>query len=262
MKQFLNIVMYEYRMSTLRWSYWVGLVILTVPYIISMVVPGDNDVALNSLSDQELWRTAGSIVHQLNILLPLLCGILLADRLVRDSRLGTLELIRSTPLSRRRYLLAKYGGVLLSGLSLPLINLFIITLLLPFSGASFVLALKIAGMMLAAFVIIVVPAYAFITIFALACPLVMPIRVYQVLFTGYWFWGNFLNPKKFISLSGTYLRPDGVFALGSIFGSTNSIGAAQYQLSDVLINWIVLAACIVFVFVMLERYLAWRQREA
>ena len=34
----------------------------------------------------------------------------------------------------------------------------------------------------------------FVVAFALACPVVMPPAVFQILFVGYWFWGNYMSP--------------------------------------------------------------------
>jgi hypothetical protein len=39
--------------------------------------------------------------------------------------------------------------------------------------------------------------------FSLACPLVIPLRICQVLFTGYWFWGKLISPKVFPTISDT-----------------------------------------------------------
>jgi hypothetical protein len=44
--------------------------------------------------------------------------------------------------------------------------------------------------------------------------------VYQVLFTGYWFWGNFLNPAALPTLNGTVLTPSGAFAAYAFFGAS------------------------------------------
>jgi ABC-2 type transport system permease protein len=82
-----------------------------------------------------------------------------------------------------------------------------------------------------AFLSISVPAYAFITAFSLACPVLMPVRVYQVLFTGYWFWGNFLNPEAIPTLNGTLLTAGGSYAMegffGGSFGFSDGYTAAQ-----------------------------------
>src|SRR6185436_5849652 len=70
----------------------------------------------------------------------------------------------------------------------------------------------------AAFAAITVPAFAFVVAFSIACPLFMPVPVYQVLFTGYWFWANFVPPALFPTLNGTLVTPSGIFALQGLFG--------------------------------------------
>jgi hypothetical protein len=113
---------------------------------------------------------------------------------------------------------------------------------------------------LLAFLAINVPAYAFITAFSLACPLVMPLRVYQILFTGYWFWGNFLNPKAFPTLNGTLLTPGGRFAFEGFFGGFDW-STTRHTPLEATLNLLVLAACIAIVLVGLERLLTWRAQK-
>jgi len=60
-------------------------------------------------------------------------------------------------------------------------------------------------------------AFAFVVAFSIACPLFMPVRVYQVLFVGYWFWGNYLSPEVFPTISGTLVVPSGKYALYGFF---------------------------------------------
>ncbi len=205
---------------------------------------------------------SGHMVFVFNIFMPLLAGILSADRMQRDVRTGVRELQRSTPLPMPVYVLAKYLGVLLSVLT-PMF------LLVGFTGLALVVKglapLSLLWPVLLAFVSIAIPAHAFAVAFSLACPLVMPLRVYQVLFTGYWFWGNLLSPQAFPTISDTVLNAVGQYALQAFFGvyddSTHEV-VKRFTPPEALLNLIVLITCIVSALVILDRYLRWQARRA
>jgi hypothetical protein len=65
---------------------------------------------------------------------------------------------------------------------------------------------------------ITVPAYLFIGAFSLACPAVLPVRVYQVLYSGYWIWGNYISPGFIPTLNGTLLTASGNIVADGFFG--------------------------------------------
>jgi hypothetical protein len=88
--------------------------------------------------------------------------------------------------------------------------------------------------------VICVPAMAFVTAFSLACPMVMPVRVYQVLFTGYWFWGNFLSASVFPTISETILNASGTYALQGFFGSGFTHSGEFYQPGQAVLNILVI----------------------
>ncbi len=205
---FWSVFRYEFLMSIRRKGLWLAYGLLFIFYIVSIVMDRGS-VENVTMSIKELWTNSALFAFMFNILLPVVGGISAADRLIRDRNLRVDELLTSTALTNREYLAGKYFGVLAS-LLLPVfifqIALRIYTL---FLGVPFILL----GMTVVCFFAITVPAYAFITAFSLACPLVMPVRVYQVLFTGYWFWGNFLSPNVFPTLSGTLLQPGGKVAM-------------------------------------------------
>ena len=117
-----------------------------------------------------------------------------------------------------------------------------------------------------AFLGINLPACAFITAFSLVCPLVIPVRVYQVLFTGYWFWGNLLSPKVIPTLNGTYLTPNGMFMCTvSLAASLRGGGPEHTAISpqiEAVINLAVLGVMIALALFAADRYLALRARRA
>ena len=156
-------------------------------------------------------------------------------------------------MSRHVYVLAKYLGSLAASL-LPLflwvMGISVFMALIGRAHASMLYAVPVA------FLAITVPAFAFVVAFSLACPLVMPLSIYQILFTGYWFWANFIPPKLFPTLNGTLLTPSGIFAQQGFFG------AGQHTSADAVANLAVLALCSAAALFLLDFYLGQRACRA
>jgi len=259
--QFLGVTRHEFTMSIRRLGFWIAYILLSLFYLVSILMPSMDGTSDMILPDQ-IVPMAGHIVFLFNIFFPLLAGILSADRMQRDFSNSVRELQRSTPLSLPLYILAKYLGVLASvlvpmfllttatGIALVAKNLATVNILLP---------------LLLAFFSIAVPSHAFVVAFSLACPLVMPLRVYQVLFTGYWFWGNLLSPLAFPTISDTALNAPGQYPLQAFFGvyndSTHKV-TQGFTPSEAAINLVVLTACIIAALFVLDRYLRWQERRA
>jgi len=259
--QFFGVIRHEFNMSIRRPGFWIAYMLLCLFFAITVLAPsidGSSDI----IPPDRVWPEAGHMVFMFNIFLPLLAGILAADRMQRDFRTGVRELQRSTSLSIPAYILAKYLGVLAS----VLVPMFLLVLV---SGVlTVVRGLAPVGFLwplLLAFLSIAVPAHAFVVAFSLACPMVMPLRVYQVLFTGYWFWGNLLTPKAFPTISDTVLNAVGQYPLQAYFGmyfdSTYRVTAA-YTPPQAVLNLIVLVACIAAALFALDRYLRRQERRA
>jgi ABC-type transport system involved in multi-copper enzyme maturation permease subunit len=251
---------HEFNMSIRRPGFWISYILLSLFYFISILTPamdGSDDI----IPPDQIWSQAGHAVFMFNIFLPLLAGILAADRMQRDARTGVRELQRSTPLSTCAYILAKYFGVLFSVLT-PMFMLVAAT------GTALVLKglapLNFLWPLLLAFLSIAVPAHAFVVAFSLACPLVMPLRVYQVLFTGYWFWGNLLNAKVFPTISDTVLNAVGQYPLQAYFGmftdSTHKVEGG-FTPPEAVLNLVVLTLCIAIALFALDQYLRWQERR-
>ena len=252
MNRFLGIVAYEYRMSIRRWAFWLAFGLVSLPYVLSISIPSSREAAHLTIS--ELWQIVAEMNFRLNLFLPVVAGILISDRLIRDFKSGVSELQASTPISDNGYILSKYVGTLLSILT----PAFILSLLFAVLSAIEFSQPVIILMSVVTFLAIVVPAYIFISSFSLALPVVIPLRVYQVLFTGYWFWGNFLSPKVFPTLNDTLLTPSGKFALAGFFGGMPGV-FEQSSSSEAVLNLIILAACSAAVLLALRFYLN-RQR--
>jgi ABC-2 type transport system permease protein len=251
-----KIISCEFGMSVRRWTMWTVFAALGLLYL-TLILGNAAESVPAGYGISDWWKDAAATAFQMNLFLPVAGGILASDRLWRDRKENVLELLRSTPLRRRDYLFGKYFGTLFSILAPVLLLGLLLSLIYIALGAPWFYL----PMMLAAFLAVNVPAYAFLTVFSLACPLVMPLRVYQVLFTGYWFWGNFLNPEAIPTLAGTLLAPGGRFAMEGIFGAYVSGSAPEHTLPEALANWLVLALCIAAALFILDRYLARQERS-
>ncbi len=263
MSRFFSLFRHEFRMSIRRPGLWIafGLLFLFFSSFMFTISTGGALEEGEVITMPDLWKYAGRFVIQFNLFMPVVAGILAADRMQRDFRLDVRELQNSTPVSRPVYILAKYFGVLAS-LFLPVL-LWVIALSV--AMAAFGMApWAILYALPVACLVLTVPAFAFVTAFSLACPLIMPLRVYQILFTGYWFWGNALNPGFFPTLNGTLLTPGGMFAYEGFFGGFPKPMPIThgYTAVDATLNLLVLGLCITAVLFVLDRYLRWQAERA
>jgi hypothetical protein len=228
--QFFNLVRKEFTMSSKRISFWIVSFVLFAFYCAVEIVPFF-DGTTEIIPVDQIWQTASLTVFKLNLFFPLVGGILVADRLVRDHRLGVVELQQSAPIRLTSSVLAKYLGVLAS-LLLPEFITVVAVAIIPIAGG--LTGWAYLGAVLVSSLAISLPAMIFVTAFSLACPMVMPVRVYQVLFTGYWFWGNFLSPEVFPTVSQTLLNVAGIYPLQGFFGGTVGPGITYTALQGTL----------------------------
>lgn len=213
MSQFFGVMRHEFKMAVKRPGMWIAYCLLYLFYGFTVIRP-DNFFRASDITLSEMWKSAGATMFYVNMFMVLLGGILSADRMQRDFRLGVRELQQSSPMRLSTYILAKYLG----GLSGVIAPMFVYLLSISLLFVAFGVPLIFVGIMMVAFAAMGIPAYAFVVAFSLACPLVMPVRVYQVLFVGYWFWGNYLNPDVFPTISGTLLVANGRYILDGFFG--------------------------------------------
>lgn len=254
MNRFFGIVFYEYFMSIRRWGIWIIFGLVFGVYFFTLVA-GPSGMA-NLQDDAGLWLYIAQMTYKFNILLPAVAAIAHADRLVRDLKIGTIELLQSAPLDRRAYILGKYLGSLCSALTPALIAIFILDLHSVWMGASW----KVFPISLLVFLLVAVPTYVFVIAFSLALPAIMPARVYQILFVGYWMWGNYLNPKDYPTINGTFLTASGRFVIEGFLRmpAFNGFGEELQTTGFAFLNLFTLAFCSVLVLFALERFLARR----
>lgn len=259
MKQFAGVLRHEFNMSVRRPALWIGFGLLYAFYGVALLTPSDEGPGV-LVSGMAAWQYAGRNMFTFNMFMVMLDGILASDRMQRDVRLQVRELQQSAPLTRRTYILGKYAGVLLS-VSLPVLIWVILYSLVVIGLGQASLSLIPAA--LAAFVLIGLPSLAFVTAFSLACPMFMPVRVYQILFTGYWFWGNYLSPKAFPTISETILSACGKYAMDAFFHVTPSVNTLpQYTPLEAWTNIAVLAALAALALLTVERKFARQARGA
>lgn len=257
MSRFVGVFRHEFNMSIRRPGLWIAYGFLFVFYTLSVFWQSPT-VEKIVLTENEVWQFAGRMGFTFNLFLPVAAGILAADRMQRDFRLGVRELQLSTPLRVIVYILAKYFGVTSAFLLPILIWFWVITSGLILQGFA---PFSLLYTMTLAFLSMTLPAIAFVTAFSLACPLIMPLRVYQILFTGYWFWGNYLNPNEFPTLSGTYLTSGGMLVFDGFFGGFTGT-TPVYTPTDATLNLITLGLSIVSVIFILKLYLDRQSQNA
>lgn len=264
MQRFLGLFRHELGMGLRRKGLWIAYGLLFVFHTVLLFSPPPVGewVEGEVISSGEAWSVAGRFLVAVNVFFPVVAGILSADRMQRDVRLGVRELQESTLLRPPVYVLAKY----LAALAACLFPLFLWVMVIPV--AMMALGHATVDLLLTvpvAFLAITVPAFAFVVAFSLACPMVLPTSVYQILFTGYWFWANFIPPKLFPTLNGTLLTPSGIFALQAFFGGPVSPayqGAEPYTPADAVLNLALLGLCVATVLLLLERFLQRQARRA
>lgn len=222
-----DIFYYEFKMGIRRKGLWIAYTLIFLFYGL-ILFNGSRFVENAGMSTSELWNMNGLTAFMFNLIPPVVAGIAAADRLVRDRQLKVDELQQSTTVRPAEYLLGKYLGAV-AAVALPVLAwIFLYRVWFIARGAP-ILTL---WMTLVTFAVINLPAYLFVAAFSLVCPLVIPTRVYQVLFTGYWFWGNYIYPDLFPSLSGTPFNASGRIPANLLFGTVVDMGTTRQ-----VFNW-------------------------
>jgi ABC-2 type transport system permease protein len=261
MSQFFGIFCHEFKMAIRRPGMWIANAVLYIFYTVTIFSPTEVGTSLPQ-SATEMWQHAGFTLLYANMFMVILGGILAADRMQRDFQLGVRELQLSSPLNNAAYVLAKYFGVLFAVIS-PML-LFVMA----YAGLGVAQGVPASylGIMLAVFFAMGLPAFAFVTAFSLACPLFMPLRVYQVLFVGYWFWGNYMSPSVFPTISDTLLVPSGKYVFYGLIGgfpeNMRTFTPPVITSTQAVLNLVILFSVIVVVLVVTTLILRRQTRQA
>ncbi|KAA3646560.1 MAG: hypothetical protein DWQ07_10155 [Chloroflexi bacterium] len=259
MKKFLGVLRYEYSMSIRRRSLLVIMFLFAAFFIYLWADAGVQFQQREDDITQALLAEAAQTVFFLNLFFPVIVGVSSADRAVRDDKLGVREILRSTGLGNFVHVLGKYFGVAFSMLTVELVIVILISTILVTLSAlplAFVLYSLLAVMLISA------PAIFFVTAFSLACPLVMPVRVYQIMFTGYWYWGNYLSPQVLPTVSNTLLNASGRFPMIAFFGEKVATNWASVSHTEAVANILILLGCAALALTAMIAYLNWREKRA
>ncbi|GCE22406.1 hypothetical protein [Dictyobacter kobayashii] len=254
--QFFGICRYEFSMQLRRPSLWIFFGLLaTYGYFVMGGGPSLFATTQQELATHSLIYTVVDSVASGELLLPLCVGCLLADRLVRDRRVKVDELFNTMRAPVQRRLWGKYVGSLAATL-VPLLIVFSF-----FQGHILVAShnVLVIPLFIGAFLLVALPGILFVTAFSLACPMVMPLPLYQFLFAGYWLWGNlFLKQQVLPTLSRTILTPSGALIANGFFGVNTDLLGITPPLAAVA-SMIVLVSIAALVMLLLGRWLKWQQ---
>ena len=219
----LGTARYELRMQLGKRSVWIASGLLGALFLWEVL-------NIRRAPADPVGTTAQNVAGyalSLNLYAGAVFGCLLADRLVRDRRLGVVEVLDATPAGFGIRLAGKYLGTIAACL-VPLLAIWVIGLArlateLP-AGATF-------GYGMAAFAVIQLPGLLFVAALALAGPTLLGGPLFRVLFVGYWLW-NILPAEVVPGPSGTLLTPSGDVARTGLFGIGGTFTALNHQVAS------------------------------
>ncbi len=256
---FGGAVSYEYRMQIRRPALWIAVALITLLVLGRAFAGNLAGFGSISASTYRAFPLEANVVAIGSYFLPIVFGILLADRLPRERRLGTLELLDSLPVGSGLRLWAKYVGALAAVL-LPL--------LLGYLALTLVVAVRLhetgpLAAFLPVFALEALPGLLFVGAFSIGCPAALPVPLYAVLYTGYWFWGNLVPPSHAPTISCTPLTPIGTYASVAFFGARGQACGLTQQRVGLAggIGSIALLLAVGAVFLLVVQGLLRRQRQ-
>jgi ABC-2 type transport system permease protein len=245
---------YEFRMQIRRRSLWITM-LLFILFLLSVFfgVSRGLDV-LPRLMHFPILELVVYWTCVVNFVLPIAVGVMLADRLPRDRRTKVEELLTSTPGALGSRILGKYLGSTAATI-VPVFIFYSLGIALIVYETHNVLAIPLA---LVTFAAIALPGLLFVAAYSVACPAVLWVPLYQFLFVGYWFWGNY-PIRNIPSLSRTLLRPIGAYMSSGFFGY-NLFGADNaYTPLQGVESLLLLLGCAALILMILWQFLKWQK---
>lgn len=250
MNAFAGAVAYEFRMQVRRRAVWISIAVVLMLMFAFFYrngkperIPPDPDLAL-------------FLIGNTSFFLPIVFGILMADRWRRDRSLGAGELLDSLPAGLGPRIWGKYLGATL-GTLVPLYLAYAASLLYLSARVGDPTLIRFLPLILA---VVVTPGLLFVAAFSIACTEWLPVPLYGVLFTGYWFWGNLVSPQRMPTLNCTPLTPIGEYPAAAFFKHTDvgCFGGQSIPLALGVESIALLLAAGAFALVVLQAYLARR----
>ncbi len=232
MRAFAATARYELRMQLHRPAIWIATA-LPFGLFALFTVLGNDSTGLDRYryeTSPKVWMV--DALGWFTPLLPIVFGIVLADRLVRDRKLGVAPLLDVTPTNRSARLVGKYLGAC-AATAVP-VALIYLGVALAFTVWRERPAALWWG--LATFAVIVLPLLLLIGALAFLGPQLMPTPLFQVLVVGVWFWAGATEADSQLpSLAATVLSLTMDYPLKVFFGSvTASAGPFQGATLNVL----------------------------
>jgi len=202
MTAFAATARYELLMQLRKPAIWIAIALPYVLFVL-LIVLGEQSTGLDRYRDEtnpKVW-----IIEALGWftpVLPMVFGIVLADRLVRDRKLRVAALLDSTPTNQSVRLAGKYlGACAATAVPITLIYLAVAVAFVIWRGRPAALWWG-----LAALAVIVLPLLLLSGALSFLGPQLMPTPMFRVLIVGVWFWAGATEVKsEFPSLAGTVL---------------------------------------------------------
>ena len=235
MRETIGIFRYEYLMQIRRPGLWISLFVTVGVFLfLALRTLPSLDLLFPGYTTNEVWKLPTILIEAFNLFTPIAAGILSADRFTRDRLLGTSELINCALLSRLPLVLGKYAGSLLAIFTPPFV---LLVGALAYLAAYFhqpALLLTAPVVLLA----VVLPAWLFVVAWSLIFPLVMPLRLYQVLFAGFWMWAVAVPPDRLPTINQSILSVNGQYARYLFF--LDQAGSFFYMRPPPTIGWTII----------------------
>jgi ABC-type transport system involved in multi-copper enzyme maturation permease subunit len=210
---------YELRMQLRKPAIWIATALPFALYALFAALGND------STGLQRYQYTTSPKVWMVDALgwftpvLPMIFGIVLADRLVRDRRLRVAELLDSTPANPSARLVGKYLGAC-AATAVPVALLYL-AVALAFTFWRDRPAALWWG--LATFTVIVVPLLLLAGSLSFLGPQLMPTPLFRVLIVAFFFWASVTEVEsEFPSFAGTVFSLTMDYPLGVFFDSPNA----------------------------------------
>ena len=258
MRETIGIARYEYLMQIRRWGLWVSCGLLTGLFCFFLVSQPDK---VGQQLGPTSWALGANLISLLNILTPVAAGVLIADRFPRDHQLHMSEMLGTALPSSWALVIGRCLGSLVAALTPALL------VLLP-ASTYLALYVKMPAALLTlpiTFLMLVVPTWLFFSAWSLIFPLVMPLRLYQVLFAGFWLWAIYINPNIFPTIDNSIIDPSGEYARYAFFIHDQAAAASFHpgdSVSWAIVNMVWLVGTAIIALVLLPAVLRWREKRS
>jgi ABC-2 type transport system permease protein len=229
MTAFAATTRYELRMQLRKPAVWIATVIPYGLFAVLAAMGTQNMERLTQDTDPKTWMVAS--LGWFTPLLTMVFGFVLADRLVRDRKLGVAQLLDATPSSRSARLFGKYLGAC-AATAIPVALVYLIV------GATFAIWRGRPAALLwaaATFAAVVVPLLLLTAALAFLGPQLMPTPLFRALIVGIWFWAGATEVEsQFPSLAASVLSLTMDYPQHVFFGSRDPAGPFEGAALNVL----------------------------